>query len=168
MKRASYPWRTVVLAHACALLTLGTVSVASLATAPAASAQTLVQAGSREQAVTVRGNRRIEAETILSYMDLAQGQTVTAEDLNRAVRRLFDTGLFKDVQIIPAQDQLIVEVALKGENRDGKQTAEQRAQQQKRENDPAAKPTTIQHPARPGGNRFRGGFESCCCRMACR
>ena len=110
MKRASYPWRTVVLAHACALLTLGTVSVATLATAPAASAQTLVQAGSREQAVTVRGNRRIEAETILSYMDLAQGQTVTAEDLNRAVRRLFDTGLFKDVQIIPAQDQLIVEV----------------------------------------------------------
>ena len=110
MKRASYPWQTVVLAHACALLTLGTLTVGTIATAPSASAQVLVQAGSREQAVTVRGNRRIEAETILSYMDLAQGQTVTAEDLNRAVRRLFDTGLFRDVQIIPAQDQLIVEV----------------------------------------------------------
>ncbi|MEO1491036.1 MAG: outer membrane protein assembly factor BamA [Pseudomonadota bacterium] len=75
-----------------------------------ASAQTLVQAPAREQAVAVRGNRRIEVETILSYMNLEQGQTVTAEDLNRSVRRLFDTGLFKDVRIIPSENRLIVEV----------------------------------------------------------
>ncbi|MEM7212101.1 MAG: outer membrane protein assembly factor BamA [Pseudomonadota bacterium] len=107
MKRASYPWRTVVLAQAFAVLCFGAIE---LATAPVASAQTLAQADAREQSVIVQGNRRIESETILSYMDLTQGQTVTAEDLNRAVRRLFDTGLFKDVQIIPAQNQLIVEV----------------------------------------------------------
>ena len=107
MKRASDPWRTTVLAHVTAFACLCLVA---LTNAPTASAQTLAQAGAREQSVIVQGNRRIEAETILSYMDLTQGQTVTAEDLNRAVRRLFDTGLFKDVQIIPAENQLIVEV----------------------------------------------------------
>jgi len=64
----------------------------------------------REQAVVIRGNRRIEVETILSYMNLREGQRVTPEDLNRAVRALFDTGLFRDVTIIPAEDRLIVEV----------------------------------------------------------
>ncbi|MEM7745098.1 MAG: outer membrane protein assembly factor BamA [Pseudomonadota bacterium] len=62
------------------------------------------------QSVVVRGNRRIETETILAYMNLEQGQTVSAEDLNSAVRRLFDTGLFRDVQIIPGANQLVVEV----------------------------------------------------------
>jgi outer membrane protein insertion porin family len=60
--------------------------------------------------VTIRGNRRIEAETILSYMQLPTDRPTTAEDLNSAVRRLFDTGLFKDVQVIPNENQLIVEV----------------------------------------------------------
>ncbi|MEM0924070.1 MAG: POTRA domain-containing protein, partial [Pseudomonadota bacterium] len=72
---------------------------------PTAQAQQL-----REQSVIVRGNRRIEVETILSYMNIQQDQTVTAEDLNIAVRRLFDTGLFRDVQIVPGEDALIVEV----------------------------------------------------------
>ncbi|MEM1277090.1 MAG: outer membrane protein assembly factor BamA [Pseudomonadota bacterium] len=73
--------------------------------APEAGAQ--VQ---REQSVIVRGNQRIEVETILSYMQIQQDQTVTAEDLNVAVRRLFDTGLFQDVQIVPGENALIVEV----------------------------------------------------------
>lgn len=75
-----------------------------------AGAQVLAPGAAREQSVVVRGNRRIEAETILAYLDLRPGQTVSAEDLNRAVRRLFDTGLFKDVQIVPAENQLIVQV----------------------------------------------------------
>jgi len=72
-------------------------------------AQTLPQS-SAQGPVVVRGNRRIETETILAYMDLRRDQEVTAEDLNRAVRRLFDTGLFRDVQIIPGDRQMIVEV----------------------------------------------------------
>ena len=63
-----------------------------------------------QSAVTIRGNRRIEVETILSYMQLPSDRAVTAEDLNIAVRRLFDTGLFRDVQIIPGDGQVIVEV----------------------------------------------------------
>ncbi len=60
--------------------------------------------------VVVRGNRRIEAETILSYMQLPTDRAVTAEDLNLAVRRLFDTGLFRDVSIVPAENQVVVQV----------------------------------------------------------
>jgi outer membrane protein insertion porin family len=61
--------------------------------------------------VTIRGNRRIEVETILSYMQLPSDRAITAEDLNIAVRRLFDTGLFSDVQVVPSPGQLVVEVA---------------------------------------------------------
>jgi outer membrane protein insertion porin family len=60
--------------------------------------------------VTIRGNRRIEVATILSYMQLPTDRAITAEDLNIAVRRLFDTGLFRDVQIVPSQGELVVEV----------------------------------------------------------
>lgn len=60
--------------------------------------------------VVVRGNRRIEVGTILSYMQIEPDQQLTAEDLNAAVRRLYDTGLFRDVQIIPEQGRLVVEV----------------------------------------------------------
>ncbi len=60
--------------------------------------------------VEVRGNRRIEAETVLSYMQLPTDRPVNAEDLNAAVRRLFDTGLFQDVRIIPSEDRIVVEV----------------------------------------------------------
>ncbi len=62
------------------------------------------------QEVVVRGNRRIETSTILSYLMLEQGQVVTAEQLNAAVRRMFDTGLFADVDVTPTENQLIVTV----------------------------------------------------------
>ncbi|HUF87766.1 MAG TPA: outer membrane protein assembly factor BamA [Thermohalobaculum sp.] len=63
-----------------------------------------------ETSVVIRGNRRIEPETILSYMQLPSDRAITAEDLNAAVRRLFDTGLFSDVRIVPGEDQIAVEV----------------------------------------------------------
>jgi len=77
--------------------------------APTAAAQT-VQSGGDVRDVVVRGNRRIEVETILAYMQLSPDQQITAEDLNAAVRRLFDTGLFRDVRIVPEGGVLIVEV----------------------------------------------------------
>lgn len=64
----------------------------------------------RQQSVVIKGNQRIEVATILSYMQLKPGQQVGGEELNTAVRRLFDTGLFRDVIITPGQNQLTVEV----------------------------------------------------------
>ncbi|MFK7943421.1 MAG: outer membrane protein assembly factor BamA [Paracoccaceae bacterium] len=102
--------RPGIWARATAFWTLlAALMILDVASPGRAEAQQFAQAA-REQSVVVRGNRRIETETILSYMDLRQGQTVTAEDLNRAVRRLFDTGLFRDVQVVPAADRLVVEV----------------------------------------------------------
>ena len=63
-----------------------------------------------QQGVEIRGNRRIEDATILSYMGLTPNQQITAEDLNVAVRTLFETGLFADVQIVPAPDGRLVVV----------------------------------------------------------
>ena len=60
--------------------------------------------------VVIRGNRRVEPGTILSYMDLPSDRELTAADLNRATRALFDTGLFRDVRLVPQGGRLIVEV----------------------------------------------------------
>jgi outer membrane protein insertion porin family len=114
MGSASHPWHR----GACRILLPGALLAAGLTAAlpflasPAFAQAPAVQqtAPIGQQPVVVRGNRRIEAETILAYMDLRPGQTVSAEDLNRAVRRLFDTGLFQDVQIVPQDGRLIVEV----------------------------------------------------------
>ena len=117
MGSASFAWRrragglllwAAVLAPGLAL-TLQFLATPAFAQAPAA-APPPAQARGGQQSVVIRGNRRIEADTILAYMNLQPGQKVTAQDLNSAVRRLFDTGLFRDVQIIPENDQLIVEV----------------------------------------------------------
>jgi outer membrane protein insertion porin family len=61
--------------------------------------------------IVIRGNRRIEPGTIVSYMELPTDRAVTAEDLNAATRRLFETGLFRDVRIFPSRQGIVVEVA---------------------------------------------------------
>ncbi len=114
MGLGSFPWRGGLRALLPSIL-IGALAAGLLPPgATPASAQTPAppeaRAPERGQSVIVRGNQRIEAETILAYLDLKPGQTVTAEDLNAGVRRLFDTGLFKDVQIVPTGNQLVIEV----------------------------------------------------------
>lgn len=60
--------------------------------------------------VIVIGNRRIEAATIRSYLALRPGDPITEAALNRSVRQLFDTGLFKDAAIAPDGNRLLVQV----------------------------------------------------------
>lgn len=92
-------------------LAIFAILTASLVIDPMVGATKYAEAQTgRQQQVVIQGNRRIESATILSYMNLREGQTVSAEQLNRAVRRLFETGLFRDVQIIPSNNQLVVQV----------------------------------------------------------
>jgi outer membrane protein insertion porin family len=49
--------------------------------------------------IAVRGNQRLEPETIRSYANLAPGQTYTAEILDQALKDLYATQLFADVTI---------------------------------------------------------------------
>lgn len=60
--------------------------------------------------IDVQGNQRIEADTIRSYMLLQPGDAFDAARLDRSLRTLFATGLFKDVQISRQGDRVVVQV----------------------------------------------------------
>jgi outer membrane protein insertion porin family len=62
------------------------------------------------QAIEVRGNQRIEADTVRSYMLLQPGDPLDSERLDRSLRTLFATGLFRDVEIGTEGSRVIVRV----------------------------------------------------------
>ncbi len=51
------------------------------------------------QRITVQGNERIEAGTVLSYLPIAPGDTVDPSRIDVALKTLFRTDLFSDVKI---------------------------------------------------------------------
>jgi len=61
--------------------------------------------------IIVVGNQRIEASTILSYMDIEIGASITRSRLNQALKTLYGTGLFSDVNIVRDGDTLVVQVS---------------------------------------------------------
>lgn len=60
--------------------------------------------------IDVRGNRRIDAETVRAQVGIRPGESFTSADVNDAVKRLFDTGLFSDVSIAQQGGTLVVTV----------------------------------------------------------
>ncbi len=58
----------------------------------------------------MRGNQRIEADTVRSYMLLQPGDPMDQERLDRSLRTLFATGLFRDVEISTEGNRVIVRV----------------------------------------------------------
>jgi outer membrane protein insertion porin family len=53
--------------------------------------------------IAVRGNQRLEPETIRAYANLSPGQTYTAASLDQALKDLYATQLFADVTITGAE-----------------------------------------------------------------
>lgn len=53
----------------------------------------------RLRTIRVEGAQRVEADTVRSYMGMRSGDTVTSEALDKALKALFATGLFADVNI---------------------------------------------------------------------
>jgi outer membrane protein insertion porin family len=51
------------------------------------------------RSITVKGNQRLEPETIRAYANLSPGQTYTAQTLDQALKDLYATQLFADVTI---------------------------------------------------------------------
>ncbi len=84
--------------------------------APVAAPSALVAAPAAASPVTqgtirsiqVSGAERLEPETIRSYANLTPGQTYTAETLDTALKDLYATELFADVQILGADTGAIV------------------------------------------------------------
>jgi outer membrane protein insertion porin family len=78
---------------------------------PAAAAAPRPPAGDVVRAIEVRGNQRIEPDTVRSYMLLQPGDPFDAERLDRSLKALFATGLFRDVDVARDGARIIVTVA---------------------------------------------------------
>ena len=65
----------------------------------------------RVQSIEVRGNQRIEADTVRSYMLLQPGDIYDADRQDRSLKSLYATGLFRDVRISRDGGRVIVQVA---------------------------------------------------------
>ncbi|PZQ20177.1 MAG: outer membrane protein assembly factor BamA, partial [Sphingopyxis macrogoltabida] len=64
--------------------------------APSVEAQ---PTASTVKSITITGNQRLEAQTILSYLRLRVGQTYDRATLDQALKDLAATELFRDYQI---------------------------------------------------------------------
>ncbi|RAZ82165.1 outer membrane protein assembly factor BamA [Mesorhizobium hawassense] len=61
--------------------------------------------------VEVSGNQRVDAETIRNYIAIKPGKPFSSSDIDDAVKALFGTGLFSDVQINQVGSSLVVKVS---------------------------------------------------------
>ncbi|WP_244493151.1 outer membrane protein assembly factor BamA, partial [Aureimonas sp. AU20] len=61
--------------------------------------------------VEVRGNQRVDAETVRNLIDIKPGRNATDADVDAAVTKLFSTGLFSDVRARQQGGVLIVDVS---------------------------------------------------------
>ncbi len=76
----------------------------TLAFTSAAQAQSIVRS------IQVTGNRRVEPETVRSYLDFSVGDAYDPSRVNTSLRSLFSTGLFADVQISRQASVVVVAV----------------------------------------------------------
>ncbi len=87
----------------CAIVLLSaTVVVYSAATVEAEAAVV--------SSISVRGNTRVDDDTIRSYVTVKPGRNFSSFDTDESLRRLFATGLFSDVRITRSGGTLIVQV----------------------------------------------------------
>jgi outer membrane protein insertion porin family len=83
---------------------------ASTPAAAPAPVPAAVPMGGTIRAIAVTGTQRLEPDTVLSYTKLRVGQAYTQESLDQALRDLYETELFADVQIRNDGGALTVEV----------------------------------------------------------
>lgn len=83
------------------LLLLSSIIFASVA----ATAQDLVV-----NKIQVNGNQRVETATVEAFLNVPLGQPVSKDQLDNAFRRMYDTGLFADLNMVIRNGVLIVDV----------------------------------------------------------
>jgi len=84
------------------------VSAATIASV--VPSETSAQSASRFSAILVSGNSSVPDQTVVSFSGLDLSQTISAADINAALRRLIATGLFSDVDIRAAAGRLVIAV----------------------------------------------------------
>ncbi len=100
------PLRLILLAGVLALPTVATLEAQPRQPGAAASAGGV----GLIRAVRIEGAQRIEESTIRSYMLAQPGDPFEADRLDRTLRTLFATGLFRDVSLRRDADTLVVTV----------------------------------------------------------
>ncbi len=60
--------------------------------------------------ITIQGTQRIEDETVISYLDITPGVNFSTEEIDRSIKRLYDSSLFKKVEIFVQDKTLLVKV----------------------------------------------------------
>jgi len=91
------------LAMSVALVASGTAAL-SLASVNVAEAAVVSR-------IEVRGNTRVDAQSIRDNIDIRPGKAFTSADIDAAVKRLFAMGLFSDVRINQSGSTLVVNVS---------------------------------------------------------
>ena len=89
---------------------LGVIVALATATPDAAAQGVQGKTGDRIVEIQVVGSRRIEPATVLSYMQVAPGDTFDDRRLDESLKSLFGTGLFNDVTLRREGTALIVQV----------------------------------------------------------
>jgi outer membrane protein insertion porin family len=99
----------LLIATACLALAVEPAAAQSRQRQPARAAPAGAEGAVRE--IEVRGNQRIEADTVRSYMLLQPGDAFDADRLDRSLKSLYATGLFRDVRIGRDGGRVVVEVS---------------------------------------------------------
>ncbi|TGQ47829.1 MULTISPECIES: outer membrane protein assembly factor BamA [unclassified Mesorhizobium] len=91
------------------------VAMSAALVVPGALAVQFVATSAAEAAVVSRvevsGNQRVDADTIRNYITIKPGKAFSSSDIDDAVKALFGTGLFSDVQINQVGSTLVVKVS---------------------------------------------------------
>lgn len=91
------------------------VALSAALVVPGALAVQFVATSAAEAAVVSRvevsGNQRVDADTIRNYVTIKPGKAFSSADIDEAVKALFGTGLFSDVQINQVGSTLVIKVS---------------------------------------------------------
>lgn len=91
------------------------VALSAALVLPGALAVQFVATSAAEAAVVSRvevsGNQRVDADTIRNYVTIKPGKAFSSADIDEAVKALFGTGLFSDVQINQVGSTLVIKVS---------------------------------------------------------
>ena len=92
--------RTIIISRVhTALIILAAVIAVTITAGPMLSTGAFAQGGPAIRDIRVVGNRRIEPETVKSYLTFTPGQRYDSYKADESLRALFGTGLFRDVRI---------------------------------------------------------------------
>lgn len=92
------------------LLLLVGAPVTALFGISAGGSQAWAQSGPVIRSIKVEGNRRVEPETVRSYLQFSPGSQYSPSKVNDSLKALFATGLFSDVRIGRQGGTVIVKV----------------------------------------------------------